>query len=204
MNDKKNINDENSYTTKLLDVIYDLLSREGEYKCDEITEKLLLSEDEKIKRVRVINEIPSFSENMEDSLNDYKGDYVSNTIFKAMAMLELLGYTETAKELFFAGKRVNLERQGRDSVLNWIVNDSIKKQYSSAASSPRHTHYNEIMGVIKATWEKHPEGSKKEMIRRVMERYGVDETTLKRWIKKSRLTPVRPERYKNFSLVIPK
>ncbi|EIQ0071662.1 hypothetical protein LUG81_004626, partial [Salmonella enterica] len=73
------------------------------------------------------------------------------------------------------------------------------------SSKTRHKHYDEIIQIIKNTWKKYPSGSKKEMVRQIVEHFKgeVNESTLLRWIKKENLTPPRPVRYTSLKLVFP-
>jgi hypothetical protein len=188
------------FQLRILDVVANSFAKDVPYKFDRLFNSLNLTREERIGRAGAINDLVRLDDNEDQS------DYVINALYKATLMLEALGYTETAKELFIARNIVKIERENREAVVRNISKDAIRRQYSKAASRPRNKLHDEILGIIKATWEKHPAGSKKEMIRRIMTNYPekVDESTLKRWIKKANLTPPRPAGgYKNFNLVFP-
>jgi len=133
------------------------------------------------------------------------GGWEANTIQQATLILGLLGFKNTSEQLGKVGYRYSKASFDADFVINAMMDGAIKNKYSESASKPRHRHYDEIMEVIRLTWGRNPCGSKKEMIRRIMAHYPdkVDESTLKRWIKNAGITPPRPEKYKNFSLIFP-
>ncbi|VEA68215.1 Uncharacterised protein [Serratia plymuthica] len=196
----KNKENDGLFQLKILDVVANVFAKDVPYKFDRVLNELNLTREERVERANALNELVHFDDDEDQS------DYVIHALYKATLMLEALGYTETAKELFIARNIVKIERENRDAVVRNISKDAIKRQYSKAASRPRNKLHYEIIGIIKATWKKHPAGSKNEMIRRIMAHYPnkVDESTLKRWIKKANLTPPRPlGGYKNFSLVFP-
>ncbi|ECF5917775.1 hypothetical protein FNH55_11450, partial [Salmonella enterica subsp. salamae] len=86
-----------------------------------------------------------------------------------------------------------------DFILRGLQSDLMRE----ISSKTRHKHYDEIIQIIKNTWEKYPSGSKKEMVRQIVEHFKgeVNESTLLRWIKKENLTPPRPSRYTTLTLV---
>lgn len=124
---------------------------------------------------------------------------------KVMLILKLSGCSATLNE--YADTVVT--KAYFDEMLSnnpHLIAESMKSEcMSSIASKPRNKYHNEIMEIIKLTWEKHPCGSKNEMIRQILAHYPgkVDESTIKRWIKKSGLTPPKPRKYLKFSLVFP-
>ncbi|MDK9583191.1 hypothetical protein [Lelliottia wanjuensis] len=122
-----------------------------------------------------------------------------------LSILEVLGCHNASRA--FAAKterRIALENDA-PRILEEIVALSTSEYMRKIASSPRNENYETIIKIIKLTWEKYPRMSKKELIRQLLEYYNkkVDESTLKRWIKKENLTPPRPEKYGSGSLVFP-
>ncbi|MFQ0831055.1 hypothetical protein AAH211_21455 [Serratia fonticola] len=192
-----NENNKDLFPLLAMEAIASVLAEKIPYKFGEIFNGLNLKNHEKIERADAIESLVPLKADEEN--------YIDNVLFKAVVMLEALGYTGTAKELSLARNILKIEKNHREEIVGMITKDAIKRQYSKAASTPRNKLHDEIVNIIKATWERHPTGSKKEMIRRIMDHYPgqVDESTLKRWIKKSNLTPSRPRKYQNFSLVFP-
>ncbi|EOC8105576.1 hypothetical protein ACI5OA_002124 [Salmonella enterica subsp. enterica serovar Poona] len=127
------------------------------------------------------------------------------TFLNSIIALEVLGYTNIAEDLARLDIRFYLAMSERSETVELITKGIINKKKSEQASKPRNPLHDEIMLIIKATWGKYPESSKREIIKRIMSRYPgkVDEKTLNRWIKKAGIAPPRPTAYKNFSLVIP-
>ncbi|CAH1461043.1 hypothetical protein [Klebsiella pneumoniae] len=128
-----------------------------------------------------------------------------NVLVKAVNVLTVLGYTGLAKELGALADRVGRCVTLSDVYMNHIIDGAVKKNRSDAASGHRHHLHDEIVAIIKATWEKNPALSKKKMIAKLMNRYEgrVDEGTVDSWIKKEKLLPPKPKKYIMSDLVVP-
>ncbi|EMC2812879.1 MULTISPECIES: hypothetical protein [Enterobacteriaceae] len=128
-----------------------------------------------------------------------------NVLVKAVNVLTVLGYTDLAKELGALADRVGRCVTLSDVYMNHIIDGAVKKNRSDAASGHRHHLHDEILAIIKATWEKNPALSKKKMIAKLMSRYEgrVDEGTVDSWIKKEKLLPPKPKKYIMSELVVP-
>lgn len=128
-----------------------------------------------------------------------------NVLVKAVNVLTVLGYTDLAKELGALADRVGRCVTLSDVYMNHIIDGAVKKNRSDAASGHRHHLHDEIVAIIKATWEKNPALSKKKMIAKLMNRYEgrVDEGTVDSWIKKEKLLPPKPKKYIMSDLVVP-
>lgn len=128
-----------------------------------------------------------------------------NVLVKAVNVLTVLGYTVLAKELGALADRVGRCVTLSDVYMNHIIDGAVKKNRSDAASGHRHHLHDEIVAIIKATWEKNPALSKKKMIAKLMNRYEgrVDEGTVDSWIKKEKLLPPKPKKYIMSDLVVP-
>ncbi|MEH5557217.1 hypothetical protein PPF30_09975 [Klebsiella variicola] len=128
-----------------------------------------------------------------------------NVLVKAVNVLTVLGYTDLAKELGALADRVGRCVTLSDVYMNQIIDGAVKKNRSDAASGHRHHLHDEILAIIKATWEKNPALSKKKMIAKLMSRYEgrVDEGTVDSWIKKEKLLPPKPKKYIMSELVVP-
>lgn len=128
-----------------------------------------------------------------------------NVLVKAVNVLTVLGYTVLAKELGALADRVGRCVTLSDVYMNQIIDGAVKKNRSDAASGHRHHLHDEIVAIIKATWEKNPALSKKKMIAKLMNRYEgrVDEGTVDSWIKKEKLLPPKPKKYIMSELVVP-
>lgn len=128
-----------------------------------------------------------------------------NVLVKAVNVLTVLGYTDLAKELGALADRVGRCVTLSDVYMNHIIDGAVKKNRSDGASGHRHHLHDEIVAIIKATWEKNPALSKKKMIAKLMNRYEgrVDEGTVDSWIKKEKLLPPKPKKYIMSDLVVP-
>lgn len=128
-----------------------------------------------------------------------------NVLVKAVNVLTVLGYADLAKELGALADRVGRCVTLSDVYMNHIIDGAVKKNRSDAASGHRHHLHDEIVAIIKATWEKNPALSKKKMIAKLMNRYEgrVDEGTVDSWIKKEKLLPPKPKKYIMSDLVVP-
>ena len=128
-----------------------------------------------------------------------------NVLVKVVNVITVLGYTDLAKELGALADRVGRCVTLSDVDMNHIIDGAVKKNRSDAASGHRHHLHDEIVAIIKATWEKNPALSKKKMIPKLMNRYEgrVDEGTVDSWIKKEKLLPPKPKKYIMSELVVP-
>lgn len=128
-----------------------------------------------------------------------------NVLVKAVNVLAVLGYTDLAKELGTLADRFGRRVVLSDIYINHIIDGAVKKNRSDAASGHRHHLHDEILAIMKATWEKNPALSKKKMLAKLMNRYEgrVDEGTVDSWIKKEKLLPPKPKKYIISELVIP-
>jgi len=128
-----------------------------------------------------------------------------NVLVKAVNVLAVLGYTDLAKELGTLADRFGRRVALSDIYINHIIDGAVKKNRSDAASGHRHHLHDEILAIMKATWEKNPALSKKKMLAKLMNRYEgkVDEGTVDSWIKKEKLLPPKPKKYIISELVIP-
>lgn len=128
-----------------------------------------------------------------------------NVLVKAVNVLAVLGYTDLAKELGTLADRFGRRVALSDIYINHIIDGAVKKNRSDAASGHRHHLHDEILAIMKATWEKNPALSKKKMLAKLMSRYEgrVDEGTVDSWIKKEKLLPPKPKKYIISELVIP-
>lgn len=136
------------------------------------------------------------------------GGYIQQDMFmldKITNILTVLGYAELATELGNYTNKIYRSKESMHDMLNELIDGAIKKNRSDAASGYRHYLSDEILAIMKATWNKNPALSKKKMIAKLMIRYEgrVDEGTLNSWIKKEKLLPPKPKKYLISDLVIP-
>lgn len=149
----------------------------------------------------------------EESINDYREqgllddnetlDFEIDVLTRAVFILQLMGFTTTARQVAVVNYRLDNINHTAGEVLKKTLNGAIKENRSKAASTPRHPQRTEILDVIKATWEINPTGSKTRMIQYILEKYKVDEKTLKTWMKDENLKPLLPVANKPYALVIP-
>lgn len=92
-----------------------------------------------------------------------------------------------------------------DYVCDEISKQAIAEHKREKASKPRNHYYNEVMHVIKLTWEKYPKASKTGLLNELSVYYHgkVSKNTLDKWIKESGAQPPRPDKYSSFELVHP-
>ncbi|WP_310607774.1 hypothetical protein [Buttiauxella brennerae] len=140
----------------------------------------------------------------KQSTNYYsKFSYQQNVLFKAVCILELLGYEQSALELADVTRRLELNDGLFNMMTEQVIDGAIKKHRSDSASVPRHLEKEEIIDVVRATWIMYPWGSKTRMISYILEAYRVTDKTLKGWMRDEGLTPLADFKNENFSLVIP-
>lgn len=92
-----------------------------------------------------------------------------------------------------------------DYVCDEISKQAIAEHQREKASKPRNHYYNEVMHVIKLTWEKYPKASKTGLLNELSVYYHgkVSKNTLDKWIKESEAQPPKPDKYSSFELVHP-
>lgn len=138
----------------------------------------------------------------EQSPKEYKQfSYEQNVISKAINILSLLGYDETAEQLAKILRNFEISVATKNLYLDCLISGASKFQRSQAASGSRHRQKEEIMEVIRNTWKEHPWVSKTRMQRAILEEYKVCEKTLKFWLKEAGYGKVAVIKNKKFSLV---
>lgn len=133
---------------------------------------------------------------------------VVDTLNSAVALYHV-GMCNHADKLTRVGVELLLNDFFEEIIVNHENDKKIKKALSLSqkekASKPRNPYYNEVMQVIKLTWEKYPKASPTGLRRKLFLHYHehVCENTLGRWIKDSGLQPPKPDKYSSFELVHP-
>jgi len=79
--------------------------------------------------------------------------YEQNVMSKAINILSLLGYDETAEELAKILKNFEISAATKYLYLDGLISGALKFQRSQAASGSRHRQKDEIMEVIGKTWK---------------------------------------------------
>lgn len=130
-----------------------------------------------------------------------EGDY----FFRSAVIFELMGMTDLcyAMRMEFYGRVAN--DMFKDILGQEVEKDVISHVNKAKASKPRHVHYEEVISVIKATWEKYPNASQTGIHEALCSHYygKVSRNALAKWISKSGLRPPKPEKYSSFELVLP-
>ena len=130
-----------------------------------------------------------------------EGDY----FFRSAVIFELMGMTDLcyAMRMEFYARIANDMCQ--DRIGEAIEKDVISHVNRVRASKPRHQCYEEVMGVITATWEKYPNASQTGIHEALCSHYygKVSRNALSKWISSSGLRPPKPEKYSSFELVFP-
>lgn len=136
------------------------------------------------------------------------GKPVDKTISdKMQASIFLLshGYSEMAQAVLDGIYEDELRKKYHPVAAKFLEDTSYNNKMRDTAQKPRNKYHDEIVEVMKLTWERHPCMSKNEMMRNINQHYSgrVDKSSLIRWIKKEGLTPPKPEKYKSGRLVFP-
>ncbi|EAW1172739.1 hypothetical protein S922_14125 [Salmonella enterica subsp. enterica] len=175
----KKINE--NYYTEYLGEIAELLIMEGGFNDDNVNERL--------DRMKYCNR-----RDYELLMHLYIIKILKQIHFEKLAKHVCRYYEEAMDDELFA------EEDPDGFLLQGLQSDLMRE----ISSKTRHKHYDEIIQIIKNTWKKYPSGSKKEMVRQIIEHFKgeVNESTLLRWIKKENLTPPRPSRYTTLTLVL--
>lgn len=147
---------------------------------------------------------------MDDSqINGFRVNAMSGTegdhFFRAALIFEIMGLDE----LCHAMKMEFYARVAND-ICQDMIGEALKKDVIShvnkvKASKPRHQFYDEVMEVIKATWEKYPNASQTGLHEALCSHYygKVSRNSLLKWISDSGFRPEKPKKYSTFQLVFP-
>ncbi|WP_350441484.1 hypothetical protein, partial [Proteus mirabilis] len=144
------------------------------------------------------------SDEMKDLFSFYESGL--SDLIKSAAIHEVMGFERLAKQL-----RIRYAKLFTEIMYQSIRSDTVEKEIISnvnkaKASKPRNSYYDEVMAVIKLTWEKYPCASKTGLINALCFHYHekVSRNTLSNWVSKSGMQPDRPKKYLSFELVFPK
>lgn len=142
-------------------------------------------------------------------------------IFDSKLSCQVVDTLNSAVALYHVGMRNHadkLTRVGVELLLNDFfeeiisnhekdkkIKDALSLSQKEKARKPRNNYYNEVMHVIKLTWEKYPKASKTGLLNELSVYYHgkVSKNTLDKWIKESGAQPPRPDKYSSFELVHP-
>ncbi|HHE4876246.1 hypothetical protein [Morganella morganii] len=130
-------------------------------------------------------------------------------IINAAFVMYSLGLKENADRLTRVGMEIIVNDAFKKEFDNLNKEDTIKNGLSDLnrkkASKPRSKYYDEVMFVIKATWEKYPNASQTKLLDKLCLHYAdkVTRNTLLNWIKKSGARPPKPKQYSSCKLVHP-
>ncbi len=140
----------------------------------------------------------------EDSID--KGN-MAPVFNRAIFMMRLLGLNETAGILDFVASYALLINKFNPLIEEIKFKERLSKKNKDIASGPKNKLHDEIVTIMKLTWQKHQFASKNRMINKIIDRFGearISRPTLERWIKLHGLGPVKIIRpAPDFSLVIP-
>lgn len=140
-----------------------------------------------------------------DNIN-VDGD-IAPALNRTVFMLKLLGLRETAAVFEFIVSHASLVNKLKPLIDEVKFNERLSKKNKEIASGPKNKLHDEIITIMKLTWEKYQFASKNRMIKKIIDHFGEDRIsrpTLERWIRLYALGPakvVRPA--PEFSLVFP-
>lgn len=120
----------------------------------------------------------------------------------AVEVLYKSGCTTTAKKIFkiLINEYNNLLLSNVDKLVNERL--IVSERARNNGLQNEHKDKQEIIEVIKKTWNKYPAMSQEQMTKQVMEHYKVSKSALLGWIKKHKLKPSKPKKYTSGKLVI--
>ena len=157
-----------------------------------------------ISKKEVLDLIDTFSSNGNAPFTDVFKLNESNELVFSACVMHFMGLDESADSLLkvaFYNENMKLGQLHFVYHSSKIV-ESLKQRVNS--SQPRNPNYALAMEIIRNTWRKHPAASKAGMCAKLHQHFNgaVSKDTIKRWIKKSKLQPPKPEKYTAFSLVL--
>lgn len=148
------------------------------------------SDEEKLMAIR------GFDDKGFSLIERYNISLDSHRLLNSACALYMLGARNMADDLArIAGARII--REAFDEIFNILeIDDAVKEKISDInrknASGPKKDIYDEVVNVMKLTWEKYPLASKNGMIEKLLHHFGSDKvsrSTLNRWIKECKLGP---------------
>jgi len=142
-------------------------------------------------------------------VNGFRVNAMSGTegehFFRSALIFEIMGMDELchAMKMEFYARIANDMCQ--DMIGEALERDIISHVNKIKASKPRHQFYDEVMAVIKATWEKYPSASQTGLHEALCSHYygKVSRNSLLKWISDSGLRPEKPKKHSAFQLVFP-
>ncbi|AYY74538.1 MULTISPECIES: hypothetical protein [Citrobacter] len=159
---------------------------------------------DEISKPEVIDLINEFSGVEYGSFGDIFKLEESNDLVLSACIMHFMGLDSVADNLLkiaFYNENMKLGQ------LHFVyhsgkVVERLKQRKNS--SQPRNPNYAKAIRILKDTWEKYPAASKNEMLSKLHQYFNgsVSKDSIKRWIKKSKLQPPKPDKYTAFSLVI--
>jgi hypothetical protein len=160
--------------------------------------------EELFERIRTLDGNMDELKNI-DALLSTTLDETTTTMLKAAAMLQLAGCYNIVHKLGVAISQRALELYFTPAISALHEKEGVSKANSIKASKPRHPLYQEVMGVLEATWKKYPRASKTGLLEALTHHYYKKATrnAIDGWIKNSGLIPPKPEKYSDFELVFP-
>lgn len=125
--------------------------------------------------------------------------------FRSALIFEIMGFSDLSLTMKMEFYTRIINDIFKDSVMQKIEKDVISNVNREKASKPRHQYHEEIMAVIKATWEKYPNASQTGIHEALCSHYygKVSRNSLAKWISSSGLRPPKPDKYSSFELVLP-
>lgn len=147
----------------------------------------------------------------DDPIEKNLVDPNTSSFFKYAALMKLTGLHNASNELIRLGLLNDVKK---DTFLSTIYYSHKKlKSFEGAKNGSKKSHRlkDEIISVIKATWQKYPSLAQGRLIGAIIKRYEkndtsmVSERTIRQWIKEKKLAPDKPEKYYSykFDLVFP-
>ncbi|NDO80220.1 hypothetical protein CJP72_05335 [Citrobacter sp. NCU1] len=157
-----------------------------------------LTDNERLELAREFDLAPNDEdEQIEKNLVDPN----TSSFFKNAALMRLAGLYNASNELLRLGLLNDVKK---DTLLNTIYHSHQRfKSFDGANNGSKKMHWlkNEIVSVIKATWERYPTLAQVRLVDKIFKHYTknnvpqVSERIIRAWIKANNLAPAKPIKY---------
>ncbi|KFX20264.1 hypothetical protein [Pectobacterium betavasculorum] len=195
----------NEIAEKTLLDIDDFISDYANRRTNSNLHELLSIWDSMTREDRVSMALRIDAKDMAQNLDSQKGT-VGGTMITTVLLMRLLGLNNTASRLEFLTHSAIMHAHLRDEIENIRVKGALSQRNQKNASGIKKSEYEQVMNIMRATWNEYPNTTKNAMLKKVYAHFNgaVSEQSLARWIKSEGLSPkekVRP--CPPFKLVIP-
>ena len=132
------------------------------------------------------------------------GCEAADDLFLSATLLRAHGHVEQAKKTMKHALYLLWQSKTEADRLSALEHVFSSARQRTIAKKPRNKHYDEVIRIAKATWEKYPAASKGQMCENLSKHFngGVSADRIDVWIRNAGIQPPKPKKHTSFALVI--